>query len=140
MIVPILILIISTLETALANITRDVLVLSEVADVHQCSKVDLPCLFFFYFCVPSLRPSFIPFPLSPFHLELTLLGLKDLLFVLLGFPRHASLRDRSPESSEPYVTLDSRSSLIRTTFGVHTSFFLGSHLRVSRTSRILRVT
>ena len=28
-------------------------------------------------------------------------------FVLLGFPRHASLRDRSPESFEPYVTLDS---------------------------------
>ena len=27
-------------------------------------------------------------------LESTLLGLKDLLFILLGFPRHASLRDR----------------------------------------------
>ena len=43
-----------------------------------------------------------------FHcLESTLLGMKDLLFILLGFPRHASVRDRSPESSEPYVTLDS---------------------------------
>ena len=63
-----------------------------------------------------------------------------LLFVLLGFPRHASPRDLSPESSEPHVTLDSRSSLIRTTFGVHTSFFPGSHLRVSRTHRILRFT
>ena len=85
------------------------------------------------FCVPSLWPPFIPFPLSPFHLEPTLFGMKYLLFVLLGFPRHASLRDRSPESSEPYVTLDSRSSLIRTTFGFHASFFSVSHLRASRT-------
>ena len=68
------------------------------------------------------------------------LRLKDLLFILLGFLRHASLRDRSPESSEPHATLDSRSSLIRTTFGVHTSFFPGSHLRVSCTDQILRFT
>ena len=33
-------LIISTLEMAFANISRDVLVLLDVADVHQCSKVD----------------------------------------------------------------------------------------------------
>ena len=45
-----------------------------------------------------------------------------------------------PESSEPYVTLDSRSSPIRTTFGVHTSFFPGSHLRVSRTPQTFGVT
>ena len=63
------------------------------------------------------------------------LGMKDLLFVLLGFPRQAS-----PESSEPNVALDSRSSLIRTTFGVHTSFFPGSHLRVSHTPRVFRFT
>ena len=56
----------------------------------------------------------------------------------LGFPRQVSLRDRSPESSEPYVTLDSRSSLIRTTFGVHTSFFPRPHLRVSRTLQAFR--
>ena len=68
----------------------------------------------FCFCVPSLRPPSISFPLSPFHLESTLLGVKNLLFILLGSPRHTSLRDRSPESSEPHVTLDSRSSLIRT--------------------------
>ena len=64
------------------------------------------------------------------------LGCKVSWFVLLSFPRHASLRDRSPESSEPYVTLDSRSSLNRTTFGVRTSFFPSPHLRVSRTLRI----
>ena len=61
---------------------------------------------------------------------------KDLLLVHLDFPRHASLRDTPPVSPEPYVTLDSRSSLIRTTFGVHTSFFPGSHLRVSCTPQV----
>ena len=44
-------LIISTLEIALSNILRDVLVLLDVADVHQCNKVDFPYLLF---CVPSL--------------------------------------------------------------------------------------
>ena len=80
---------------------------------------------------------FISFPSPPFHLESTLLGMKDLLFVLLRFTTHASLRDRSPESSEPYVTLDSRSSLSRPTSGVHTTFFPSSHLRVSRTHRVV---
>ena len=41
------------------------------------------------------------------HLESTVLGMKDLLFILLGFLRHASLRDGSPEFFETYVTLDS---------------------------------
>ena len=117
-----LVLIISTLEIALANIPRDVLVLWDGADVHQCNEVDISLFFVFY--VPSLGPPFIPFPLSFLQLKSTLLGLKDLLFIVLGFPRHASLRDRSPESSEPYVTLDSRSSLIRIAFGVHSYFFL----------------
>ena len=39
-------LIISTLEIALANIHWDVLVLFDVADVHQCNKVDFPYLLF----------------------------------------------------------------------------------------------
>ena len=114
------------------NIHQDVLVLLGVVDVHQCNKVNFPYLLFL--CAFLWLP-FIPFPLSP-----TLLGMKDLLFILLGFPRYASMRDRSPESSEPHVTLDSRSSLIRTTFGVHASFFPGSHLRVSRTPQIFKVT
>ena len=142
-------LIISTLEIALATILRDVLVLFECGECPsmQQSGLSLPLGFF----VPSLWPPFIPFPLSPLHLESTLLGLKDLLFVLLGFPRHASLRDRSPESSEPYVTLDSskvrwteqHSELIRLSSHVltleylalpgETSFFPCSHLRVSCT-------
>ena len=40
----------STLEIVLANNPRDVLVLLDVADVHQCSKVGFPYL---CFCVPS---------------------------------------------------------------------------------------
>ena len=87
----------------------------------------------FCFCVPSLWPPLIPFPLSFCTWNSTWLGVKDLLFVLLGFPRHTSLRDRSPESSEPYVNLDSRRSLTRTTFEVHTFSFPGSHLRASHT-------
>ena len=43
------------------------------------------------FCVSSSLSPFIPFPLSSLHLESILLEMKDLLFVLPGFPRHASL-------------------------------------------------
>ena len=122
----------STLEIALANTLRDVLVLLNVADVHQCSKsgLSLPSVF----CVPSLWPPFIPFPLSPFHLELTLLDMKDLLFVLLGFPKHA-VSER--QISRVFWTIrNSRFLEVRWTeqhSEVHTSFFPSSHLRVSRT-------
>ena len=139
-------LMISTLEIALANVLRDVLVLmstsdivlenflgnvlvlANVADVHQPSKMDFPHLLFL--CA-FFMTSFHSF--SILHLDSTLLGMKDILFVLLGFSKHASLRGSSPESSGPYVTLDSRSSLIWTTFGVHIPFFPNSHLRVFRT-------
>ena len=48
---------ISTLEIALANIPRDVLVLLSVADVHECSKVDFPYLIFLCaFFVTSFYP------------------------------------------------------------------------------------
>ena len=137
MIVPIYIFIISTLENALANILRDVLVLLDVADVHQCNKVDFPYLLFLS---AFFMTSFDSFSIVVLHLNSTWLGVKDLLFVLLGFPRHASLRDRSPESSEPYVTLDSRRSLIRTTFEVHTFPFPGSHLRASHTLLVFLFT
>ena len=90
-------------------------------------------------CTRTLGCSVMPFPLSLNIWKSSLLGFKDLLCVLLGFPRHASLRDRSPESSEPYVTLVPESALIRTTFGVHNSFFPGSHLRVSRTLLTFRL-
>ena len=60
-----------------------------------------------------------------------------LLYDLLSFLT-SRFPDRSPESSEPYVTLGFRSSLNGATFGVHTSFFPDSHVRVSRTHRILQ--
>ena len=123
-------LIISTLEIALANILREVLVLLNVADVHQCNQAEFPYLLFL--CA-FFMTSFHSFSIVAFSSGINTVW-EDLLFLLLGFLRHASLRDRSPESSEPYVTLDSRSSLTRTTFGVHTSFFPCSHLRVSRCS------
>ena len=34
-----------SIEIALANILQDVLVLLDVTDVHQCSKMDFPYLF-----------------------------------------------------------------------------------------------
>ena len=63
----------------------------------------------------SMQRSGLSFSL-PFHLEPTLLGMKDLLFVLLGFPRHASLRDRSPESSEPCVKFADQNHIGRSHF------------------------
>ena len=50
--------------------------------------------FLIFFKAPSLWPSFIPYPLSPLHLESTFLGVKDLLFIVFDFPRQASLRDQ----------------------------------------------
>ena len=106
----------STLEIDLANILRDVLVLLDVADVHQCSKVDFPYLLFL--CA-FFMTSFHSFSIVAFASGSNIAwNERSFLFELLGFPRHASLRDRYPESSEPHVTLDSQSSLIRTTFGV----------------------
>ena len=125
-------LIISTLEIALANFLRNVLVLVDMADVHHATKRTFLTL---SFCVPSFWHPFIPLPLSSLHQESTLLQ-----FVLLGFPTHASLRDRSPESCEPCITFDSRSSLNKLTIRVHISFFPNSHLRVSCTHWIFWFT
>ena len=50
-------LIMSTVEIVLANILRDVLVLLDVADVHQCNKVDFPYpLFLCAFFMTSFHP------------------------------------------------------------------------------------
>ena len=76
-------------DIALSNILQDVPVLSNVADVHNI--VDL---------------------------ESTLFCVQDLLIILLGFPRHAFLKDRSPEFSLSHVTFDSGSSLIKTIIGI----------------------
>ena len=98
-------LIISTLKIALANILRDVLVLLDVANVHQCSKVDVPYLGVLCVCFLDTLLSF------PFHCRFIIwnqlfVGWKIFYSYFSVSPRHASLGDRSPESSEPYVTLD----------------------------------
>ena len=114
-----------------------------LADVHQCNKVDF---LIFCLCAAAWAP-FIPCPLLPLHLELTLLRVKDLFAHTLGFPRQASLRDRSPESSEPFVTLGScvytpfisvyrPDTQSRTISEFCNSFFPSPHLRVSRTLRV----
>ena len=72
--------------------------------INGCPSMQQSGLSLLLFCVPLEKPPFIPFPPLPLRLESTLLGVKDLLFILLGFPRLASLRDRSPELSEPLVT------------------------------------
>ena len=50
----------------------------------------------------AVWPPFIPCPLLPLPLESLLLEVTDLWFTLLGFPKHASLKDSSPELSEPF--------------------------------------
>ena len=103
------------------------------------------------FCVPLCNLLSFHFHCCILRLESTLTGVKDLLFILLGFPRLASLKDRSPALSEPFVTLGfpiffvytlrirvyTRDSLGRSTSGVQTFFFPGSHLRASRTFRVV---
>ena len=77
-------------------------VLLNVADVRQCSKSDFPYLFVFMCLLSDLLSSFSIVALK----SVIIIAWNERSFVLLGFPRHASLRDRSPESFEPYVTLD----------------------------------
>ena len=55
--------VISTLEIALANIPRDVLVLLDLVDVHQCNKVAFPYLFVL---MPSLWLPCISFSIVAF--------------------------------------------------------------------------
>ena len=55
---------IATLEIALANISRDVVVLLDVADVHQCNKVDFPYLLFLCAFLQNLLSFLFHCPLS----------------------------------------------------------------------------
>ena len=69
----------------------NVLVLVDVADVHQCSKVDLPYLLFLcaFFMTSFHSFSIVAFCIWNQHC----LGWKIFGLILLGFPKHASLRD-----------------------------------------------
>ena len=90
------------------------------------------CLIFCFY-VPSLWPPFIPFPLSLFASGVNIAWDERSFIHTSRFPE-ACVSERPPESSEPYVTLDS--SKFRWT-EPHSEFILlpfpSSHLRVSRT-------
>ena len=79
----------------LSNSPRECTYASEPMDVNQCNKVDFPCC---CCCMPlSDLLSFLV------HCCLCIwnqrcLGVNNLSFILLGFPRQASLRDRSAYS------------------------------------------
>ena len=128
----------STLEIVLANIPLDVLVLLDVADVHQCSKVDFPYLLF---CVCLLYDllSFL------FHCRLFIwnqhcLGWK-IFYSYFSVSRGMRLWETDLQSLLNHTQLSiPKVRWSEPTFVVHTSFFPGSHLRVPCTPRTFRVT
>ena len=78
----------STLEIVLANIHWDVLVLLDVADVHQQSELSL-----LLFCVHFLT-SFHSLSTAAFASGITIAWGERYFAHSLGFPRLASLRER----------------------------------------------
>ena len=76
-------------------------VLFEFADVHQCNKVDFPCCCF----VCLFATSFHSFSTAAFACGINIAWGERSFAHTLSFPRQVSLRDRSPELSEPFVTL-----------------------------------
>ena len=75
---------------------------SELADVHQCNKVDFPCC-----CVCLFITPFHSFSAAAFASGINIAQGQRSFAHTLGFPRQASPRDRSPELPEPFVTLGS---------------------------------
>ena len=69
---------------------------SELADVHLCNKMDFPYLLL---CVPL-------YDILAFLVHCCLSIWNQHCLAWKIFPRHASLKDRSPELFEPFVTLD----------------------------------
>ena len=93
--------IISSLEIALSNIPGERTCTFELADVHQCSKVDFPCRCF----VCLFITSFHSLSTAAFASGINIAWCEISFACTLGFRRQASLRERFPESSEPFVTL-----------------------------------
>ena len=71
-------------------------------DVHQCNKVDFPCCFVCLFTT-SLHSLSTAASASGINIALV----ERFFAHTLRFPSQASLRDRSPELCEPFVTLGS---------------------------------
>ena len=134
----------------LSNTSRECTWTFELTDVHQCIKVDFPCCCFVWLFITS----FHSFSNAAFASGINIAWGERSSAHSFGFPRQASLKDRSPELSwtirnsrfpnihilflctPPAFVCTPRDSLSRTTSGVCTSFFPSSHLRVSRTPRV----
>ena len=115
--------------------------------VSGCPLMQQSGLSLLLFLCAAIWPPSIPCPLLFLRLESTLLWVKDLFGHTLGLLKQASLRDRSPESSEPFATLGScvhilficgytRDSQSRKISELCSSFLPIPHLRASRTSRV----
>ena len=124
--------------------------------ISGCPSMQQSGLSFSLFCVPLYDLLFIPCPLLPLHLESTLLVAKDLFSYfsvsrgmrlwktdLQNCPNHSWLS----VSQYPYfvcvytsrIRVYTRDSPSRSTSGVRTCFFPGSHLRVSQTPQVARL-
>ena len=127
--------IISSLDITHSNILRDVHT-PELADVHQCSKVDFPCCCAFF--------------INSFH-SLSTVAFASGMNIAWG-ERSSCTYSRFPEASvserqisrivrtildSRFVCAYTRYSLRRTISEVCTSFFPGPHTRVPRTLRVL---
>ena len=85
----------------LSNTSRECTCTYELTDVHHCIKVDFPCG-----CFGCLfTTSFHSFSTAAFASGINIAWSERSVAHTLGFPRQASLRDGSPELSEPFVTL-----------------------------------
>ena len=88
-------------NNVLSNTSRKCTCTFELVDVHQCNTVDFPCGSF----VCLLKTSFHSFFTAAFASGINIAWGERPFAHTLDFPRQASLRDRSPELSEPFVTL-----------------------------------
>ena len=93
----------SSLEIALSNIHQDVHVLLNWRMSIRCNKVDFPCCCFVCLFITSFHSLSTAASASGINIAW---GERSFAHTL-GFPKQTSLRDRSPELSEPFVTLGS---------------------------------
>ena len=88
-------------NVVLSNSLRECTCTIELADVHQWNKVDFPCCCFVCLYITS----FHSFSTAAFTSGINIAWGERSFAHTLDFLRQASLKDRSPELSEPFVTL-----------------------------------
>ena len=84
----------------LSNTSQELRCTFELADVHQCNKVDFHCCCF----VCLFFTSFHSLSTATFASGINIAWGERSFAHTLGFPEEASLRDRSPDMSEPCCT------------------------------------